>query len=150
VTGFTFDGISDAAQSLERTRETIAQSQRASVTLSRQQTLDDVFLAYREADEQWKVAEGETPVSEEVMATTCQFVEALPIGVRSPSVVREPDGHISLEWYRNPRRMMTVSIGPDGRLHWAALLGSEDPRGTGIFVGRIPKTILHCIYRVFS
>jgi len=144
----SFIGMSEAAQVLERVQETIVQHQRSSVTLSRQQTLAEVFHAFREADEGWKVSEGDNPISEEVMEIACRFVESLPFGIPSPTVAGEPDGHISFEWYKNSRRLLTVSIGPGDRLHWAALIGSEDPRGSGRFDSRIPDTILFCIQRV--
>ena len=134
--------MSDAAQVLEKVQETIIQHQRSSATLSRQQTLAEVFHAFREADEGWKVSEGDNPISEEVVETACRFVESLPFGIPSPTVAGEPDGHISCEWYKNSRRLLTVSIGLGGRLHRANLNGTEDPRGSGSFDRRMTETIL--------
>lgn len=141
-------GVSPAAHMLERAQHAIAEHQRASLTFSRQTSIDAIFAAMREADEDWKVGEGESAISDEVMETACQFIAALPIGLPQPSVAGEPDGHISLEWYRSPRRILTVSLGPNGRLHWAALIGSEDPRGSAVFLERIPRSLLYYISRV--
>lgn len=143
-------GVSDAARWLDKTFDSIVEHRRSSVTLSRHEAIERVFEAYRDADESWKLATGEAPVSEEVMETACRFLEALPLGVPSPTVTAEPDGHINLEWYTTPRRLVTVSIGPNSRLHWAVLIGSEDPRGSGQFVDRIPKTLLYFIERVHA
>ena len=150
MTQNTFVGLSEAAQLLGRTQDSIVQRQQASVILSRQSALELVFEAWQETNESWKIGEGETPVTEAVMETACRLIQALPLGVPSPAITGEPDGHISLEWYRNPRRVMTVSIGPDSRLHWAALIGSEDPRGSARFADRIPKSLLYYISRVFA
>lgn len=77
-----------------------------------------------------------------------QFVESLPVAYRTPTISGEPDGHISLEWYVHPRRIFTVSINPNGILHWAALIGAEDPRGSCPFYGEMPRTLLYWIGRV--
>lgn len=77
-----------------------------------------------------------------------QLVESLPLSYRTPNIAAEPDGHVHLEWYVNSRRVLEVSINPDGRLHWAALIGDEDPRGTCRFEGQAPPTLLYWIGRV--
>ena len=64
----------------------------------------------------------------------CRLIEALPHGFPSPTVTAEPDGYLNLEWYRNPRRLLSVSISPQSSLYWAALIGSEDPRVDARFV----------------
>ncbi len=146
----SFVGMSPTAQFLERTQGSILERYRQAFTVSRQDSLDSIFEVWQAADEEWKVVEGEQVISENVMETACRFVQTLPLGFRLPSVTGEPDGHINLEWYRNPRNLLTVSIGPENRLYWAALIGSEDPRGSCRFVDRIPKTLLYYIARVFG
>ena len=74
----------------------------------------------------------------------------LPLGFPQPEVSGEPDGHINFEWYRSPRRVVSVSIGPDSRLYWAALIGTESPRGSARYIERIPEIILDQIARVFE
>lgn len=74
----------------------------------------------------------------------------LRLGFPQPEVSAEPDGHINLEWYRKPRRVVSVSIAPDNRLHWATLIGTESPRGTVRYIDRIPNLILGQIARVFE
>jgi hypothetical protein len=54
---------------------------------------------------------------------------------------REPDGHITAEWYRSPQRTLSVSVGPDGDLHYAALLGSERICGTETLRARISQVL---------
>ena len=61
-------------------------------------------------------------VTEEVKDTAFRFIQNLPLGFPQPKVSAEPDGHINLEWYRNSRRVISVSIAPNNRLHWAALI----------------------------
>lgn len=91
---------------------------------------------------------GAAPLSAEVYGLACHFLRALPLGIAAPSVGAEPDGHLTLEWYRSPRRLLSVSVSPEGDLHYAALLGPSKAYGTEAFFGDVPRTILDLIYRV--
>ena len=142
-------GTSDAARLLERTRKAIYQRCDNSVTLSRNEAIEAVFDAWQSNDEAWKLSADEA-ISNEVKDTAIRFIQNLPLGFPQPDVSAEPDGHINLEWYRNPRRVLSASIAPSNRLHWAALIGTESPRGAVRFIERIPKTILDQIARVFE
>jgi hypothetical protein len=143
-------GLSEAAKLLEQTQRGIDSRCRYAVTLSRQQALDAVWEVWQATEEGWSTAEGEMAISQEVRDTAIRFVEALPLAFPQPSISAEPDGHINLEWYRNPRRVISVSVAPSDRLHWAALIGSESPRGSARFIDRIPESILRYIARVFQ
>ena len=91
---------------------------------------------------------GAAPVSADGYALACQFLRALPLGIAAPSVGAESDGQLTLEWYRSPRRLLSVSISPEGDLHYAALLGPNRAYGTEAFFGDVPRTILDLIHRV--
>ena len=143
-------GTSDAARLLERTRNAIYQRCDNSVTLSRNEATEAVFEAWQSTDEPWKLFADEVGVSEEVKDTAIRFIQNLPLGFPQPEVSAEPDGNINLEWYRNPRRVISVSIAPNNRLHWAALIGTESPRGAVRYIDRIPHMILDQIARVFE
>lgn len=73
---------------------------------------------------------GAEPVTLDACRCAYRFVEGLPPGIPMPSVGAEPDGHLTLEWYRSPSRVLSVSVGPAGELNYAALLG-EKSRRTG-------------------
>lgn len=88
------------------------------------------------------------PVAVETYELACQFLEALPLGTAAPTPSAEPDGHITFEWFHSPRRMLSVSISPEGDLHYAALWGSSTHYGTEPFYGEAPGTILNIIRRI--
>jgi hypothetical protein len=91
------------------------------------------------------------PVLEVTVNNAIQVVEALPIGFPMPTVGAEPDGHVTLEWYRTPSRVISLSVSPDGVLHFAALLGAKARQhGTEPFLGSVPKSLLDLIRRVTS
>ncbi|MCL1490857.1 MAG: hypothetical protein M1G31_08900 [Pseudanabaena sp. Salubria-1] len=87
-------------------------------------------------------------VQEETVIKTYRFIEALPLGYPLPSVGAEPDGHLTLEWYSNPRCLLSVSISPEGMLYYAALLGGRDERGSEHFWTDVPQSILELIKEV--
>jgi hypothetical protein len=88
------------------------------------------------------------PVQEQTFLNTYFFIQALPLGVSLPSVGVEPDGHITLEWYRHPRWTLSISISPESKLYYAALFGESVERGSEVFLGKVPGTILDLIQRV--
>ena len=93
---------------------------------------------------------GAQPVSDGTYHFAQQFLEALPLGTPAPSIGAEPDGHLTVEWYRSPRRTLSVSISPEGDLHYAALIGSAKAYGTEPFLGEAPKSIVDLIHRVMA
>ena len=90
------------------------------------------------------------PVEQETVQQAERFLSASPLGMAAPSVSAEPDGHITFEWYKSPHRTLSVSVSPEGDLHYAALLGYRKKYGTEPFFGEIPLDILNLVRRVVS
>ena len=88
---------------------------------------------------------GAMPVSEDSHQLALKFLIALPLGMPIPSVGAEPDGQITLEWYRSARRTLSISISPQNELHFAALIGVSKRYGTEPFYGEISKHLLDLI-----
>lgn len=88
------------------------------------------------------------PITGETYELAYQFLEAFPSGMPAPSLGAEPDGHITLEWYHSPRRTVSISISPEGDLHYAALIGNATNYGSEPFYGEVPGTILNLIRRI--
>lgn len=89
-------------------------------------------------------------VSPMAIEAAWDFLKALPLGAPAPSVSAEPDGHVTLEWYQSPVRTISVSVSPEGSLHYAALFGASKQYGTEPFYGRVPESIIEPIYRVMG
>ncbi|HQX52824.1 MAG TPA: hypothetical protein PLY87_29515 [Planctomycetaceae bacterium] len=143
-------GSSDAAKILEQQQRSIYSRCNFAVTLSRQDALNSICDAWQATEARCGISDDEAAITSEVRDAAVRFVESLPLGFPQPAISAEPDGHINLEWYRNPRRVISVSVGPADRLHWAALIGSESPRGSVRFIDRVPESILQYIARVFQ
>lgn len=89
-------------------------------------------------------------IQQETIRQAERFLNALPLGMIAPSVSAESDGHITFEWYRSPRRIVSVSVSPEGDLHYAALYGYRKTYGTEPFFGEIPSDVLKLARRVVS
>jgi hypothetical protein len=122
----------------------------SSVTMSRRGAIESICEAWQSTDESRKLNGDDFSISEEVKDASIRFVQNLALGFPRPTVSGEPDGHINFEWYRSPRRVQSKSNGPDNRLYWAALIGTESPRGSARYIERIPEIILDQIARVFE
>lgn len=141
-------GVSEAAGIVDQFVDQIREQNNGTVTFSDFSLVDQLLDAFHEASTDGWDGEGSIAVSRETLSLARELVESLPTGFRTPEISAEPDGHIHLEWFINNRRVLGVSVNPDGRLHWAALIGDEDPRGTCRFDGQPPVTLLHWIGRV--
>jgi hypothetical protein len=93
---------------------------------------------------------GALPVNQQTLLNAYTFLESLPLGCPAPSVGAEPDGQLTLEWHRGPRRTLSVSVTPDGELHYAALIGPNRVFGTEAFFGEVPGAILDLIRRIYT
>ena len=96
---------------------------------------------------------GAAPVTQETYANARFLISCIPFYLLSPEILSpeigaEPDGHLTFEWYRNPRCLISVSISPEGDLHYASLIGASRYFGTEPFLGEIPLIIRDIINRV--
>jgi len=141
-------GVSEAAGIVDQFIDRIRVQNNETVTFSDFSLVDQLLDAFDNASTDGWDGEGSVSVSRQTLSLARDLVESLPTEFRTPEISAEPDGHIHLEWFISNRRVLGVSVNPDGRLHWAALVGEEDPRGTCRFDGRTPITLLHWIGRV--
>lgn len=91
---------------------------------------------------------GAAPVSQDTLRNAYILLDSFPLGFPHPSIGAEPDGQLTLEWHHSPRRTLSVSVTPDGELHFAALLGPNRVYGTEVFFGAVPQRILELIRQV--
>jgi hypothetical protein len=130
------------------TRVAISVSPKDAPPSSKQAAYDELDEVYKECQAADWDAHGAQAVKAETLQNTRRFIDALPPEYPLPSVGAEPDGQLTLEWYRTTNWLLSVSVSPEGTLYWAALLGDEDPRGSCRYEGKIPDTILYWIRRV--
>ncbi len=94
--------------------------------------------------------EGATAISAETQAAARRLIEAIPNDLPLPVLTAEPDGQLNFEWYRSPQKLVTACLSDSGTLFWAALIGSEDPRGSCPFMNEFPRTLSYWIQQVYG
>ena len=115
---------------------------------SGQDVFEELLKTFEECREPNWDGYGAQSVREETYDLAHQFLTALPLRTPVPSIGAEPDGQITVEWHRSPQRTLSVSISPDGDLHYAALLGAERICGTETFRARMPQVLRDLIARI--
>ena len=91
---------------------------------------------------------GALPLDPRSAEQALKFIQALPTTVPAPDVSADPDGEVDLLWQRDPTRTISVSVGPNGKLTYAALMGTAQTFGTEWLSNEIPQTILESLARV--
>jgi hypothetical protein len=92
--------------------------------------------------------ENAEPISNDVLRNTWIFLQSLPLGMEAPSVGAEPDGSITLEWYRSSSRVLSISINSDSRMYYAALNGISRRHGSDVISGYIADDIIEIINQI--
>jgi hypothetical protein len=93
---------------------------------------------------------GAKPISPESYWRAHDFLQLLPSTVPPPDVSAEPDGEIAFEWHVDPSHTFSVSVGRDGRLSFAAILGRNESYGTEYLVDRMPEPVLSILRRLLA
>jgi hypothetical protein len=119
-----------------------------SIGLGADRAFEELFVVARECRTPNWDGYGASSIASQTFTHACRFLSALPLGIPAPSVGAEPDGHVTFEWYRSPRWVLSVSVSPEGDLHYAALLGSSKVYGSEPFFGETPSRILELIRQV--
>jgi len=109
------------------------------------QQLDEVF---KECSFEGWDGERAKPISEEVLRCAERFLNSFPLGIEAPEIGAEPDGSITLEWYRSPTKVASISINPDGWVYWAALIGASRRHGADYSLMGISDDLLRTILQV--
>jgi hypothetical protein len=150
-TGLMTPGFSQAAQYVEREALEGWRKLNDSNVFGIESTIrDDLGSVWDECRRPDWDGFGALPVSQETLRNAYTFLESLPLGCPVPSVGAEPDGQLTLEWHRGPRRTLSVSVTPEGDLHYAALSGRNRVFGTEAFFGEAPSAIIHLIRRIYA
>jgi hypothetical protein len=145
ITTIRPSGISLTAQYLDKASKAQAQHFSESAAFSKQSAYDELFNIWEECKASNWDGQDAFPVKEETLNNTRLFIDALPLGYSLPSVGVEPDGHLTLEWYRHSQWTISISISPEGILYYAALFGNSDARNSEPFLGNISQSLLNLI-----
>lgn len=90
------------------------------------------------------------PISIVTRDIAYNFINSLPYGFVRPDIGAEPDGAITLEWYKNPDKVISLSINPDGKLYYASINGSKKYHGEDWALFPISPELLELISKIIN
>ena len=61
------------------------------------------------------------------------------------SIGAEPDGQITFEWRTSMHRVLSVSVNPNGELHYAGVFGPNKKYSTMAFFTSAPDDLLQLV-----
>jgi hypothetical protein len=93
---------------------------------------------------------GAEAVSIDAYHAAGRFVRSLPVGIPQPEIAADPDGCVTFEWRKSPRRTLLVSVRPGYAVDYAALIGTAKAHGSEPFFGELPETLKALIRRVVA
>ena len=94
---------------------------------------------------------GAKPISTIAKFEAQRLVDMLPFSYPAPDPIPDPEGDIALSWDFGPGHMLTVSVGANGILSYAGLLGDGVKRhGMEPFKSDVPKSVHEAIEELCS
>jgi len=123
----------------------VARGSRAAIrdsVLGHQEAFEELAEVYEECRNPGWDGYGALAVEQETNRIAYQLIESLPLGFPRPSISAQPDGQLTFEWYRTPRRTLSLSIDPNGFIHFAGLFGHEKHFGTLLILEGLPDSLL--------
>jgi len=92
---------------------------------------------------------GAQAINEVVFEEVRKIFDGLPSSIPVPEVAPEPSGALSLEWYKDPRNVFSISIAGNNSIVFAGLFGYDEVHGTTYYSETLPKIIVQNIKRVY-
>ncbi|MCX6089950.1 MAG: hypothetical protein NTY95_14580 [Bacteroidia bacterium] len=88
------------------------------------------------------------PILAETLQSARIFLKSLPLGIEPPDVGAEPDGAITLEWYKSSNKVISISINPSGWLYFAAIIGTKRRHGKDFVLLDVSEDLLELISQI--
>jgi len=146
VSGYVGEIADFVAQKMKNSRELLQESNVLSfVAKGTFQQLDEIF---RDCSLDGWDSDKAKPISGEVLLCARGFLNSFPLGMEAPEVGAEPDGAITLEWYRSPNKVISISINPDGWMYYAALIGTSKRHGADFSLMGVSDDLVEIISQV--
>jgi len=148
ITPGASEGARYVAEQVRRSRVHLEYSQ--TFGADRDQLRAALYATFMETRENGWDGYGAAAVHPDTYRVARRLLDALPHGFPLPTFGAEPDGHITFEWHRAAKHTVSLSISPEGDLHFAALHGTERDYGSRVFFGELPARIAELVRRLYA
>jgi hypothetical protein len=146
ISGSASETAKFIAEQREISRELLQESN--TLGFAAKGTFQQLYEVFKECSSEGWDGEHARPISIDVLECAISFLKSFPIGIEAPEIGAEPDGSITLEWYRSPNRVVSISINPDGWMYFASLFGSSKRHGAEYAMMGISDDLLQIILQV--
>jgi len=145
-------GFSEAAKYIDDARnQSVRFMQKSSLSGAEQLIRGELAQVFQECSVPDWDGDGSLVITDETYEYAEDFLRALPFGYPLPSVGPDPRGLIAFDWDPSDDYSLTVTIGPDGDITYAAHLGVRSRRrGSELFDGDVPSHILKLIADLYD
>jgi hypothetical protein len=146
-------GVSDDAYELRSLKKHYLQHLKETQTYSRMTIPDSIReelyeLVSEYGHDDWD-GYGAKKVDWETISVAYDFLMALPKDLSYPEIDADTQGEVSFEWYRSPRRLLTVKVNKQGEITFAGLFGPLDKSyGSKFFNNKVPDELVGLIRKV--
>jgi hypothetical protein len=120
----------------------------ATIDSTKTKALAELLAVWHQSNTANWDGQGAAPVAEKTLHLTEALLEALPEQLPLPETGAEPDGQLTLEWRTEVDRIISVSVDPNQRLHYAAVIGYELHHGRVPYSATLPRSIVNLVLDV--
>lgn len=111
----------------------------------------EILEAVLESSEDNWDGEGAKAVNVSSWTLAKKLIGTIPPSITMPNVFVDPDGMIEFEWYKEPKKVFSVTVESDNTLIYAGLFGGQNKSyGTEQCEDELPDKILESLQRLYS
>jgi hypothetical protein len=144
-------GFSDSAQFVDEQSEEWRKHLQPFFSYGRRtELLSEIYDVAEELSRPGWNGGDEAPLRQESFYRAYCLAEALPSEIPNPTVGADPDGELTFEWYRGPRRLLSLSIAGEGFIHYVARIGPNELHGVEEFFDEMPRRIVELVQDVVT
>ena len=130
-------GVSDAAKNIRAKIVNINSARLQTVTGSQEASMPS-----RAFEGLLEILNEDESISFEIFSEALSFLKNLPSNLEIPDIGIEPSGAITFEWYKEPFKVLVISINGTSTLEFAALAGrGNEWHGKMNYAGEMPTQI---------
>jgi hypothetical protein len=90
------------------------------------------------------------PINKETICNVKNVIRSIDLSYPLPTLGVEPDGYITLEWYKNTHNLLSLSIGSDIYMYYAGLKFNSTFKGKTLLGKTFDLSLYQYIKLIFN